>query len=208
MTSMPGLRERKKAKTRWAIQEHALRLFAAQGYEATTVDQIAAAAEISPSTFFRYFPTKEDVVVQDEYDDLFLEAFRQAGPALDPVAVLRAAIAKVAGTLDQQEWDKSMARSRLVLSVPALRARSMENFMVMAQRAAAVLAEGAQLPPDDPTVLAITGACLGVFCSVALSWSVSDSIATLTARLDATFRVLEGIDWHDPGPRRRDATPD
>src|SRR3954464_9320848 len=88
-----GLRERKKAKTRWAIQEHALRLFGEQGYAATTVDQIAAAAEISPSTFFRYFATKEDVVVQDQYDDLFVAAFREAGGSADPIATLRRMVA-------------------------------------------------------------------------------------------------------------------
>ena len=69
-----GLRERKKAGTRAAIQRHALRLFREQGYEATTVGQIAGAADISESTFFRYFPTKEDVVRWDEFDPLLVEA--------------------------------------------------------------------------------------------------------------------------------------
>src|SRR5262249_44921406 len=80
----PSLRERKKAKTRAAIQQHALRLFREQGYAATTVEQIAAAAEISPSTFFRYFPTKEDVVLYDDLDPLLIAAFDAQPPELSP----------------------------------------------------------------------------------------------------------------------------
>jgi AcrR family transcriptional regulator len=53
-----GLRERKKAKTRATIRTEAFRLFRQQGFQATTVEQVAAAAEVSPATFFRYFPTK------------------------------------------------------------------------------------------------------------------------------------------------------
>ena len=63
-----GLRERKKIKLRRSVQREALRLFAEQGYEDTTVEQIADAADISTTTFYRYFPTKEDVVLDDDYD--------------------------------------------------------------------------------------------------------------------------------------------
>ena len=120
----PGLRERKKQKTRWAIQEHALRLFAEQGYDATTVEQIAAAAEISPSTFFRYFKTKEDVVVDDEYDALIEELIMNDPVELAPVAMLRKAIREAFGGIGGAERTKVYERTRLIMSVPALRARS------------------------------------------------------------------------------------
>src|SRR5215472_5101695 len=98
-----GLRERKKAKTRAAIQQQALRLFHEQGYAATTVEQIAAAVEVSPSTFFRYFPTKEDVVLYDDLDPLFFAAFEAQPPELTPIQAMRGALHLVfAGLSDEQ----------------------------------------------------------------------------------------------------------
>ena len=90
-----GLRERKKARTRASIREHALRLFREKGYQRTTVEQIAAAAEVSPSTFFRYFPTKEDLVLQDDMDTRMIEALERQPPGLGPVAAVRAAAREV-----------------------------------------------------------------------------------------------------------------
>ena len=87
-----GLRERKKARTRAAIREHALRLFRENGYQRTTVEQIAAAAEVSPSTFFRYFPTKEDLVLQDDMDTRMIEAFERQPSDLSPLSAVRAAV--------------------------------------------------------------------------------------------------------------------
>ena len=75
-----GLRERKKARTKAEIQRQALRLFHEQGYAETSVEQIAAAAEVSPSTFFRYYPTKDDVVLADFMDHRTMELLVDAPP--------------------------------------------------------------------------------------------------------------------------------
>src|SRR5579864_3778298 len=102
----PGLRERKKAKTRAAIQRHALRLFRERGYAATTVEQIAAAVEISPSTFFRYFPTKEDVVLYDDVDPLLFAAFEAQPADLSPIQAMRGASREVVTRLPAGEMEK------------------------------------------------------------------------------------------------------
>ena len=109
-----GLRERKKAKTRAAIQHHALRLFQAQGYDATTVEQIAEAAEISPSTFFRYFPTKEDVVLYDYTDPLLIAAFEAQPPEMSPIQATRVALRKVFTRLPAEDFAVQWQRGRLI----------------------------------------------------------------------------------------------
>src|SRR6266700_1201079 len=100
-----GLRERKKARTRAAIRRHALRLFRQQGYQRTTVEQIAAAAEVSPSTFFRYFPTKEDVVLQDDMDTRMIEALERQPASLSPVAAFRGAVREVIGSYNEADLE-------------------------------------------------------------------------------------------------------
>src|ERR1700691_1105859 len=77
-----GLAARKKERTRRQLAEAAAELFYERGYAATTVDDIVAAGDVSPRTFFRYFPTKEDLVVALGATslDLFLEALRDRPP--------------------------------------------------------------------------------------------------------------------------------
>src|SRR6266852_4291227 len=117
-----GLRERKKLKTKEAIQREALRLFQEQGYEATTIEEIAAAAEISPSTFFNYFPTKEDVVLFDAYDPVAIRMFLER-PKDEPLNVgLREVLKNLAAVFERDER-MILARGRLFLEVPELRAR-------------------------------------------------------------------------------------
>ncbi len=160
----PGLRERKKARTRIAIQRQAIRLFLDQGYEGTTVEQIAAAAEVSPSTFFRYFQTKEDVVIRDDYDRLMLDAFRAQPRDLTPVQAARAAIhqlAAVLGELSPDDLALEQERAILQFSVPEIRARFIDEVLRAFWLFAEAVAERVESLPEALPVRTFTGALLG-----------------------------------------------
>ncbi len=164
-----SLRERKKAKTRVAIQRHALRLFQQQGYDQTTVEQIADAAEVSPSTFFRYFPSKEDVVLWDNYDPLIVDAFREQPVDVSPIRALRQSFLAVWREMSQEDVAEQFQRTTLVVSVPELRARALEQFTGTVELVAEVLAERTDREPDDPAVRNVAGAVIGVAFAVMLS---------------------------------------
>ena len=158
----PGLRERKKAKTRTAIQEQALRLFAAQGYEETTIEQIADAAEVSPSTFFRYFPTKEDVVMYDALDPLLLAAWEGQPAELSPIGALRATMRDVFGGAPADVLAQQDERALLIFSVPELRMRMLDELVRSMHFFTDIAAKRARKPADDPAVQALAGAVIGV----------------------------------------------
>jgi AcrR family transcriptional regulator len=166
----PGLRERKKAKTRAAIRDQALRLIREQGYDATTVEQIAEAAEVSPSTFFRYFPTKEDVVLQDDLDLLWIDAFRAQPPGLSPIAALRTALHE--GFASMSDADMTLLRQTMDLAaIPAVRARMLDELARTTQLLASAIAERSGRADDDFAVLTAAGAVLGVAMA---AWFTTD----------------------------------
>lgn len=190
----PGLRERKKARTRAAIREHALRLFREQGYDETTVDQIAEAADVSPSTFFRYFPTKEDVVLQDELDVLALGSFEAQSADLSPVAAFRAATRDAFAALGEDELARFRETAELTLTVPELRARAMDEFA----RTISVIAEAAARrsgrDPDDFAARNLAGAIVGVIMAATMPWSDwagEGKGADMLDRIDAALAHLE-----------------
>src|SRR5215469_5653430 len=156
-----GLRERKKAKTRAAIQRHALRLFRKQGYEATTVEQIAEAAEVSPSTFFRYFPTKEDVVLYDPFDPMLIAAFQAQPPELTPMQAFREALHATFAAISREDFDEQWERGMLIFSIPDVRMRVLNDSLVTAQILAELVAKRTGLRPDDLAVGTFVGAVIG-----------------------------------------------
>ena len=189
--SQPGLRERRKQKTRWAIQEHALRLFAEHGYDATTVEQIAAAAEISPSTFFRYFATKEDVVIVDRYDPMMIEAIVHAPTELGPVAALRHALRTAMAAIPAEELDQVRLRVRLVFAVPALRARSVDNILGTVDALAPSVAGRMGRDPDDLAVRSLVGACIGALIPIIPVWAAAEHRTDLAGMVDEALAALD-----------------
>ena len=188
-----GLRERKKAKTRAAIREHAVRLFRDQGYQATTVEQIAAAAEISPATFFRYFPTKEDVVLQDDIDVMAMGAFEAQPPELSPVAALRAAMTDTFAALTPEDLDRFRTTTELTISVPELRARAVDELTKSLAAIAAAVARRTGRPADDFAARNLAGAMLGVIMAATLvpAEGLARSPADILDRIDACLAHLD-----------------
>ncbi len=185
-----GLRERKKAKTRAGIQRQALRLFGERGYEATTVAQIAEAAEVSESTFFRYFPTKEDVVFWDGLDPLVFEAFREQPPELGPIRALRESIRDVLARTSVAQRADLRERLALLLSVPPLRAMLLDGLRGPMRLLAEAAAEREGRSPDDPAVRALAGAVMGVGLS-AMFVAAEDPQADVVSLVDDGLAQLE-----------------
>jgi AcrR family transcriptional regulator len=190
----PGLRERKKAKTRAAIREHALRLFREQGYDATTIDQIAEAADVSPSTFFRYFPTKEDVVLQDDLDLLAVGAFEAQPAGLSPIAAFRAAAKDAFAALGEDELARLRETTELSLTIPEVRAAAMDELSRTIDLIAAAVARRVGRDPSDFEARNFAGAAVGVILAAFMPWEElarEGGTANMFERIDAALAHLE-----------------
>jgi AcrR family transcriptional regulator len=161
-----SLRERKKIKTRIAVQKQAMRLFRKQGYEATTVEQIAAAAEISPSTFFRYFPSKEDLIMYDPLDEKIIEIIRAQPLNLGIIPAVRATVHQAFENLSEEEITEMQEKEKIMRAVPELRSRSIDEIIKSLDSFSKVLAERLGRSADDLMVRTIVGAIMGVIMSI------------------------------------------
>jgi len=188
-----GLRERKKAKTRASIRQHALRLFREQGYSATTVEQIADAAEVSPATFFRYFPTKEDVVLQDDFDIITLEALAAQPAELTPIAAFRAAAAAAWEQMSPEDIGRFTETSQLTLAVPEIRSRALDELIRTTSEIASAIAARTGRSAEDFAVRNLAGAIIGVIMTAAMPWHADSNadIGAMFKQIDAGLAHLE-----------------
>ncbi|MGI5164416.1 TetR family transcriptional regulator [Spirillospora sp. CA-253888] len=148
-----GLREQKKRLTRLALTDAALELFLAQGYEATTIDEIVAAVEVSQRTFFRYFATKEDVVTGffAEHDELLARELAARPPAEPPFTALfealRVVLRVIAGS-GPQEIERFRRIRKVIEATPALIAAQMARHSAADKTLAAEIARRQGVDPE------------------------------------------------------------
>ncbi|MBD0843129.1 TetR/AcrR family transcriptional regulator [Streptomyces sp. TRM68416] len=186
-----GLRERKKIKTRTAIRTATYSLIKEQGYDATTIEQIAERAEVSPSTVFRYFPTKEDIVLTDEYDPMMLEVLRTR-PAEEPwLDSVRYVMHQAIDAMMAEDPEAIRVRAHLALHVPAVRSRMVESMSETGRLLRAALAERSGLAPDSLEVRVYAMALVGGLVEVNMAWAENDFQDDLGAMVDRALDVLK-----------------
>ncbi len=167
---MSGLRERKKEHVRTTIQKEAIRLFTENGYDTTTVEQIAEAAGVSPATIYRYYKSKEDLVVTDEYDPIVIQSLLDR-PADEPL--IEAARAMMTGVLAKYfERDRELLAARMALrkKTPALQVAFLEEQERTLELFAALLARHLRRPADDLDVRIACGALTGALQEAITIW--------------------------------------
>ncbi|MCF3105597.1 TetR family transcriptional regulator [Streptomyces roseoverticillatus] len=185
-----GLRERKKIQTRQAIRRAAYRLFEQQGYDATPVDRIAEAADVSPSTVFRYFPTKEDIVLTDEYDPA-LEAAIRARPAEEPpVEAIRQGVITSMRDILARDMTEFRQRARLMREVPALRRRAAEGMGESGIMLCGVLAERTGRAADDIELRIVVTAVFAAMNEALMYWDERGQTEDIVTLIERTLDVL------------------
>ncbi|MEX1037749.1 MAG: TetR family transcriptional regulator [Acidimicrobiia bacterium] len=185
-------RELKKQRTRRSIEQAALRLFEERGFDGTTIDDIAAAAEIAPRTFFHYFPSKEDVALADYATRLeqIVAALKASPDDQAPWRALRGAFLAV-GADYETEREHLVRRFRIIQATPSVAARNLQLQTTWEEAIAEVLADW--LGRDDPGDVRprlIAGAALAAMRASLRRWLTNDGRSRLPDHIAHCFDVL------------------
>jgi AcrR family transcriptional regulator len=193
---LPGLRDRKKARTRDAIAEAAVALFLERGVDATTIEDIAAAADVSPRTFFRYFASKDEVVFDGfgaQIDRLL--ALLRARPADEPVFTSLRVAARQLITEVEMGSQEPLAVLALIHGHGGLHAAYLAHLDGVEAKVAAWAADRMGLAPGDLRPRLLAAAALAARRVATDRWLEADGSEDLAALLDdALFQLASGLD--------------
>jgi AcrR family transcriptional regulator len=191
-----GLRERKKQATRMALQAAALHLFDEHGYGATTVDAIARRADVSRSTFFRYFRSKEDVFfgTDDELEPTFVQSLLDRPSNEGSVRAFEEALVELAvGRADRQQRELTRIRDTLIRNEEGLRLRRERERERWTDIIAVLFAQRSGRGVANLSDRINASICLAVNAEVAREWGAADGPDAVDAIRDAFARARAGI---------------
>lgn len=188
-SSPGGLRERKRRQTLQRIANAALRLFLKKGYDATTLDEIAEAADISRRTVFHYFDSKDAILLawQSGAEDIYRAALADAPLDRTPIEAVRDALLTMVSRYETQE---AIAIDRLMRSTEALRARKQADYKRQEEALFAVLSEKWPAPEERVRLRVVAMMGLGAMRIAAEAWSAEQGIRPLETYLEEAFAAL------------------
>jgi AcrR family transcriptional regulator len=189
-TPKESLRHRRQARIRRAIQDEAFRLFREKGYDATTVEEIAAAADISPRTFFRYFPSKEGVVFwPSRAPDLAAFVAKRPQRELPVQAVAQGMIDGLAAFY-AEDRELVLRSLRLAFDTAALRSRLFGQQVAVANVVAAILAKRQRRNASTLEVRAVAAAIAAAMFVALEAWQSGDGLDDVGGLMRRAFGSL------------------
>jgi AcrR family transcriptional regulator len=190
-----GLRERKRTAAMVRIQGIALDQFEQRGFDEVTVEEIAEASEVSPSSIYRYFGTKEEIVLWDESDPALADLLRVGLADPVPLEGLRRVFLAGMDQMTAEDERQIVRRQRLVLTSPALEQASIAHQYQAAEIVEEALAERLGRPVADLEVQVFTHALLGGLLGMIHHWQDTDFEAPLRELIVRCFEIFEeGLD--------------
>ncbi len=178
-------------QTRRELQEAAVRLFAARGYDNVTVEEIANDVGVSHMTFFRHFPTKVSVLIDDPYDPVIGEMVARTDPTLPPIERVRRGILESWVHVDEPDDDTIRTRFRLLTQHEDLVAAAWSNNRKTEQVIIEALTSTG-VPLLDARVAA--GAVMGALMAALIDWGEHNDSGTLGDRVRLALEMLGGDD--------------
>jgi AcrR family transcriptional regulator len=191
MTETPGLRARQRAAAIKRIQEAALDLFDARGFESVTIEEIAEAAEVSPSSVYRYLGTKEGIVLYDEFDFRLLDSVETELAARPPVEAVRRAVASVMAAFFGRDEELARRKLRYALESPHLHAAMTQQVDQFSQLVADALARATGRDTNELEIQVIASTLVWALTTAARIWHAEGYTRPLQPLLDEALAVLE-----------------
>jgi AcrR family transcriptional regulator len=188
MSDLP-LRERKRLAGMKRVQREAVARFCSSGFGQVTVEEIAVAADVSPMSVYRWFGTKEDLVIWDEYDPPILDEIERRLGEQPPLAAVRDALMSILDEVYDRERELALDRARLIFGEPALMAAAERNSYVLQAAFADRFVAAGVSDLNARALAAVAGALLRVAIE---QWQRLDGERSLAVLIRESFRVVEG----------------